>query len=166
MPKTYEPIATQTASGSTSTITFSSIPATYTDLVLVTMIKLASGTYGLRIRFNGDSGTNYSNTFLWANGSSVSSAVNSTVSSINLAYGALLDSTNFWISTTNVMSYSNSSTYKTTISRDNDSTEGLDAISSLWRNTAAITQIDLTSTGSGINFASGSTFTLYGIKAA
>jgi len=64
------------------------------------------------------------------------------------------------------MNYSNTTTYKTWLAREGNGTNGyVSALVGLWRNTNAITQIKVLNTGSG-NFATGSTFTLYGIKAA
>ena len=59
---TYTPIASHTASGSESSITFSSIPQGYTDLVLVFLGKVDSGSGDLGLRFNADTGSNYSTT--------------------------------------------------------------------------------------------------------
>lgn len=168
MPATYDKIDTATASGSSPSIAFTSIPATYTDLILVVNARVASGNVGLKIQFNSDTGTNYSNVFLYGTGSAAGSTRNGTVNQINLAYAALLESSQPWQANVNIMNYSNTTTFKTVISRDggNGTNAGTDAIASLWRNTAAINRIDITNTGSSINFTSGSTFTLYGIKAA
>ena len=73
MPATYQPIETQTVSGtSTSTVTFSSIPQTYTDLVLVSAITQSADVSNY-LRFNSDTGTNYSRTRLVGTGSSATS---------------------------------------------------------------------------------------------
>ena len=64
-----------------------------------------------------------------------------------------------------IQNYSNATTYKTTLSRANVADVTVRAIVGLWRSTNAITEIDIISSG-GNNFISGSTFTLYGIKAA
>jgi hypothetical protein len=165
MPATYEPIATTTASGSTATITFNSISGSYTDLVLVVSAKLASGVQDLRIRFNSDSGTNYSYTYLSGDGSSTYSARATTQTYITGDVYGYLNSTNNNISIHNIMNYSNTTTNKTMISRSNNSATGVDAIVGLWRSTAAITSIEISNTGS-TNFANTSTFTLYGVKAA
>lgn len=161
---TYEPIATTTLNSSSGTVTFSSISGSYTDLVLVTMAKLTSGTAGMRLRFNSDSASNYSNTFLYGNGSSAGS-VGNTSTGANFYYGAYLDSTNWGVTISNIMNYSNSTTKKTVITRDGSGTLGVDAVGSLWFSTSAITNIDVQTTNSNV-FASGSTFTLYGIAAA
>jgi len=73
MPATYEPIATTTLTGGTS-YTFTSIPATYTDLVLVVNAATASGSSNLAMQFNADTGSNYSFTRIFGNGSSASSS--------------------------------------------------------------------------------------------
>jgi hypothetical protein len=65
----------------------------------------------------------------------------------------------------NVMNYANTTTYKTSISRGNNSANRVRAYVALWRNTAAITSIQIITNGA-INFATGSTFTLYGIASA
>jgi hypothetical protein len=162
---TYEPIATTTLSSSAATITFSSISGSYTDLVFVSTAKLVSGTAGMQLQFNGDTGSNYSNTFLWATGSSSGSVGNSNATSINFHYGAFLDSTNFAVQIGQIMNYSNTTTYKTVINRDGSAPTGTDAIVGMWRNTSAITQI-VVKVGNANVFATGSTFTLYGIAAA
>jgi len=170
MPSTYEPIATSTISGSTATVTFSSITGSYTDLVLVIMGGCPSNGDNLFLRFNSDSGSNYSFTELLGNGSSASSA---RASSITAAYlqssiGGANDLGQNYIA--NIMNYSNSTTYKTVISRANQnvagsSYPGTGAYVNLWRNTAAITSVLVGRTGSG-NLLNGSVITLYGIKAA
>lgn len=159
---TYEAIASQTLSSAASSVTFSSIPATYTDLVLV---SAAIGTGDLQVygRLNGDSGTNYSNTFLAGNGTSASSIAQTNTNVYQNDY-YLAVSTDGGLITMNFMNYSNSTTYKTILVRSGLGNKGVNAIVNLWRNTAAITSIALTVSGN--QFAIGSTFSLYGIKAA
>ena len=81
MPATYEPIATTTLGSAVNSFTFSSIPNTYTDLVLVVVVPTAasSGTFGLR--FNSDTASNYSHTTLSGNGSSAVSYAGDTQTS-------------------------------------------------------------------------------------
>ena len=71
---TYTPIATTTASGSASSVTFSSIPSTYTDLVIVADILGAASTADAVLRFNSDTTSNYSETVIRGDGSSAASA--------------------------------------------------------------------------------------------
>ena len=75
----YKPIATQTVSGSsTSSVTFSSISGSYTDLILIINGATSdSATNNFRVRFNSDSATNYSATRLLGDGSSTSTATGS-----------------------------------------------------------------------------------------
>ena len=167
MDKTYEPIATQTLGSAAASVIFSSIPQTFTDLVLVTQVLQVAGSSSLRVRFNGDSGSNYSRTSLDGNGSS---ALSGRESSITSGYVTLYapTTTAFAIGICNFQNYSNSTTYKTFISRGGRAGEGDSAIVGLWRDTDAITSIELSLgvTFPSNNLASGSTFTLYGIKAA
>ena len=158
MPATYEPIATTTLGSTTTSVTFSSISGTYTDLILV-----FAGTVGVldnnNITFNGDTGSNYSVTRLIANGSAASSSRGSNLSAIQCGEIATSQSNDI----IQIQNYSNSTTYKTLIHRSNNTSQFLKASVGLWRNTAAITSITITNGGT---YQIGSTFSLYGIKAA
>lgn len=163
MASTYTPIATTTLGSAQASVTFNSFSG-YTDLVLVIS---AAGTAGadIRLQFNSDTGTNYSRTYLSGSGSSAVSGRATSASSAGItAYGTLTATLGGTNNITHIMNYSNSTTYKTALSRSNDAGAGTDAIVSMWRNTAAITSF-LVSASTG-NFSTGSTFTLYGIKAA
>jgi hypothetical protein len=163
MPATYDKIATTTLGSAAASVTFSSISGSYTDLVLVTNATLASGgAANLWCRFNGDSGANYSTTYLAGNGTVASSARDTSATE---GWCGRLSSTNITSSIASFQNYANSTTYKTNISRGNDTSGLVIAYVSLWRSTAAITSIVLTNS-SAVKFNSGSTFTLYGIKAA
>ena len=63
MASTYEPIATTTLGSAASSITFSSIPATYTDLRLVLVHTPSASTGNAQMQFNSDTATNYSYTY-------------------------------------------------------------------------------------------------------
>jgi hypothetical protein len=166
MAVTYTPIAIQTLTSASGSVTFSSIPSTYTDLVLVVSGQSASTNIDLAMRFNSDSATNYSNTRLYGTGSAVGSERGTSIAYIPLDWG-IASSTSGYFGTTiiNILNYSNTTTHKTNISRKNLAATGVDASVALWRSTAAISTIYLYER-SASNFASGSTFTLYGIKAA
>jgi MinD-like ATPase involved in chromosome partitioning or flagellar assembly len=165
MPITYEPIATNTLGSNTTTITFSSISGSYTDLVLVCQIQrsTATGTY-LAMQFNSDTGSNYSSTFLGGDGTTAASARYSNRTDINLDYYASPQNNSWTIRNISINNYSNTTTYKTVLNRANDASKGTDAGVHLWRSTAAISTITLTMPSN--DFITGSTFTLYGIKAA
>ena len=164
MSATYEPIATNTLGSSQASVTFSSITGTYTDLILVVDGETNSANTNILLEYNSDTGSNYSVTILFGTGSTAGSARVSNDTAANL--GRLGDN-NRSNSIMHIFNYSNTTTFKTGIGRFNvvSATENaqLGAKVSLWRNTAAITSIKVKlSTG---NFDSGTTFTLYGIKA-
>ena len=166
MTATYEKIATTTTTGSATTVTFSSISGSYTDLVLISNAGAIVGGSDLRMRVNGDTGNNYSDTYLWGSGSTAGSARASSQSRFSLNYYGTLPSGSTTRGTiiTQIMNYSNTTTYKTCLTRANNAASGTDAIVHLWRNTSAITSISLLELGLN-GFTDGSTFTLYGIKA-
>lgn len=159
MPATYDKIATHTIPTATNSYTFGSIPGTYTDLVLI-IAGTTSSISGVRIRFNSDTTSNYSRTSLYGTGSVVGSVQGSTD-----LIGTATFSTSQGINRINVMNYSNTTTFKSVIARADLSTDELAEIVGMWRSTSAITSINITADAS-INFAVGTTFTLYGIKAA
>jgi hypothetical protein len=163
--QTYEPIATTTVSGSSiTTYTFSSIPSTYTDLVLITSIKAATTNSNQWMRFNGDTATNYSSTNVYGTGTYALSTNQSSQDKINSVLSGYVVTTENAVGIYNIMNYSNTTTYKTMISRFNNSGVVAQAEVSLWRSTSAITSITIFTTPD--SFAVGSTLTLYGIKAA
>jgi hypothetical protein len=163
---TYEPIATTTLTGNQATITFSSIAGTYTDLVLIVSANQTPALNTQYIRFNGDSGTNYSYTILAGNGTSVVSARGSTQDAWYSGYYGVPPTSNFGTEIYSFQNYANTTTYKTGLSRTGRASGGTDAMVGLWRNTAAITSITYGITGISAFLTSGSTFTLYGIAAA
>lgn len=163
---TYEAIATQTLGSATNTVTFSSIPSTYTDLVLIanTIIASVSGFPECSLRFNSDTGTNYSNTYLLGTGSSAASGRGTSYTYADCGYLAA-NSSNPNTRIINIMNYSNTTTNKTVISRGSSVNGGqVIAYVNLWRNTAAINSITIFTQSD--NYTAGSTFSLYGIQNA
>ena len=159
---TYTPIAT-TNLGSASSYTFTSIPQTYTDLILIVNdVANTSTNQGVYLLYNNDSGSNYSRTALRAIGSTANSFYQS--NNPQLALGAAGSTNNPKPDIAHIMNYSNTTTYKTTLSRGNDAGTGLDAMVHLWRNTAAITSITIYENTA--TFSTNATATLYGIAAA
>ena len=162
MPTTYEPIATQTLGSTAASITFSSIPSTYTDLKII-LVGTASSALLTNLKFNNDTGSNYSRTQLDGDGATASSTVNSNNGFISMG---LVDSTTPAFQNIDIFSYNNSK-YKTVLgvfSNDYNGSGNTRRIVGLWLNTAAITTVTL-SLGSG-TYSVGTTATLYGIKAA
>jgi len=161
---TYTPIATQTLGSAAASVTFSSIPQGYTDLILVCNIAQSSGNNSLRYRFNGDTGSNYSDTYLTGNGTTAASGRDtSQTSGTSYVTGSTTIETSYILQ---FMNYSNSTTYKTVLSRSNRANSEVAADVGLWRSTSAINSISLAMGGSfpTNNFATGSTFSLYGIQ--
>ena len=161
---TYEPIATTTLGSSTATVTFSSIPSTYTDIVLI----INAGCSGAAeqdclIRVNGDSGGNYSATYLYGTGSSALSGRNATQTESTAGYP--IRPTLISTLILQFPNYSNTTTYKNWLGRANSADSMVYSHISLWRNTNAINTILLYPSNT-VNFLAGSTFTLYGITAA
>lgn len=163
---TYSLINSTTLGSAESSVTFSSIPSTFTDLILVVSNTNNTGTTApaLYLRFNSDTGTNYSTTMLYGTGSSAGSArgTNNTYALINWVGGG--SNSVIVNSITHIFDYSNATTFKTLISRYNNSSAEVDAGVSLWRSTSAITSVTVLDTTTR-DFASGSTFKLYGIEA-
>ena len=155
MTATYEKIATTTLGSSQASVTFSSISGSYTDLVLISDSTVASGSDGVRLRFNSDSGSNYSFTYMYGNGSSALSGrgTNSTSGDYNFIGTARS------VNVCHIQNYSNSTTYKNYLSRGNGG-DIVIAYVGLWRNTNAITNIEIIGAS---NLNTGSMFTLYGI---
>jgi hypothetical protein len=165
MPITYEPIATTTLGSSNANITFSSIPATYTDLRFVVTGTSLSSFETLLIRFNSDTGSNYSQIRLVASGSTVTSQRETDATSIRAALGSGFGPTEPSFIAVNVFSYAGS-TFKTALveaSCDRNGAGSVERAVGLWTNTAAITTILINNAN---QFNTGTTATLYGIKNA
>ena len=163
MASTYEPIATQTLGSAASSVTFSSIPSTYTDLVIICNFGGSSAGQDFTFRYNGDTGSNYSDTRMYGNGTNAVSNNNTSATKITADSVGVSTSLQAF-DTIQIFNYANTTTYKTCLVRVADAAKSTEATVGLWRNTAAITQVDLAMTSG--NLLSGSTFTLYGIKAA
>lgn len=160
------PIATTTLGSANSTITFSSIPSTYTDLILVASAKNdQSGNVTFRMRFNSDSSSLYSYTRIYGDGTSAASDRTSQTFIDIGSIGGSSTSSVLAPSIVNIMNYANTSTFKTSLIRwQSQGTSAAYVMGEvgLYRSTSAITTITLTAAGA--NFDTGSTFTLYGIN--
>ena len=162
---TYSQIATTTL-GSAGTATFSNIPQTYTNLVIVMQGAPVSSGPSIGMQFNGDTGTNYSFTYMFGNGSTASSGRGT-----SRTYGVLFDfvvgmpTTSLSTAIASIPQYQNTSTYKSYIARGSNANTGTDSNVGLWRSTAAITSLSIITT-SGSNYQTGAIFSLYGIRGA
>lgn len=170
---TYTPIATTTVTGSTTDlISFTSIPSTYTDLILVCNARsqrAGQNTSDLYTYLNYDSANNYSRTRLYSQSTSAFSdrntnqglAVFGEIPAANATAGM------FAVVTLHLMNYANTSVYKTLISRSGfgqDLAQGNLYVNS-WRSTSAISTLSIYNTSASY-YSVGSTFTLYGITCA
>jgi hypothetical protein len=166
MAITYEPIATNTLGSATASVTFSSIAGTYTDLVIVTNFALTNNNvYAHYVQVNGDTGNNYSRTILYGTGSVAGSARQANVNSCYFGtWNDDMDTTDTAVTTIFFNNYSNATTYKAIMSRYNVASKETGVGVGTWRNTAAITSIKIETQLT--TYIAGSTFTLYGIKAA
>jgi hypothetical protein len=156
-------IATTTLGSANATITFSSIPATYTDLRLV-LTSLSSTGNTQYFTLNTDTGTNYSYTMLYGTGAAASSFRTTSGSRIDIASDVVSASSTipFFVAV-DIFSYAGS-TYKTCLVTSSEDLNGSGvtvARVGLWRSTSAINQIIINRTGG--NYNTGTTATLYGI---
>jgi hypothetical protein len=167
MPTTYEKIATTTLGSAATSIDFTSIGSTYTDLRVILVVAGVSSQAAPGIRFNSDSGTNYSITELRGTGSAAGSGRNTSQNKMGFSdfFGAFETTPSMW--TADVFSYAGS-TNKTVLltgGTDNNGSGGVTRSVGLWRSTSAITSISLFIDGT-TTFSTGTTATLYGILKA
>lgn len=165
MALTYDKIATTTLSSAAATITFSSIAATYTDLRVVFVGTTNTVGNGIIVRFNSDTATNYSQTYMYGSSTAAGAGAQINVGYLYLATSAL-DTTIPQLITADIFSYAGS-TNKTvlgTASQELGSSGYVNINVGLWRSTSAITTVALNNE-SGL-FKAGTIATLYGIKAA
>lgn len=169
-PAAFELISTQVLTGTAATVTFSSIPSTYTHLQLriVAKFSAASATGYSAVRFNSDSAANYSYHYLYGTGTSVASTGSAGTSFAGLVFmgandvGASVFSSNI----IDILDYKDTNKYKTTRllgGRSQSTSPQVNLVSGNWRSTSAITSIDLPVLD-GTSYSIGSRFSLYGVK--
>lgn len=169
-PGTFELIQTQlVSSGSPTSITFNSIPATYKHLQVRLTVRgaVASTATAFSYQFNGDTASNYSSHFLQGDGSSVGSGsyLSSTILVQDMP-AATGTAGSFMTAIIDILDYANTSKYKTSRSLSgrlaNQTMVRMN--SGNWRNTAAITSINFYDFSASSAFAVGTRISLYGIK--
>ena len=171
MANTYTLISSNILSSSAASVTFSSIPSTYTDLVVKISARTdrATASTGIRLIFNGSSAANYSYTYMLGDGSvtaSSRSSANTLVSFGTVAAATSLANT-FSSHDLYIPSYnaSQSKPFSASNAYENNTTAAdASAYAALWNNTSAISSITFTQAGTGTNFVAGSSFYLYGVK--
>jgi hypothetical protein len=159
---TYTPLATVTLGSSASSVTFSSIPATYRDLVLVQKgITTTSAIDALVLRLNGDTGGNYSHVHMEGEGGGTAGS-DASSGSTSMITG--LTGTSQSSSIISLLDYSATDKHKTMLCRSNAPHNRVRANAGRYASTSAITSITVF-TASGLSFASGCTFNLFGVVA-
>ena len=170
----YESIATTTVgSGGTATITFSSIPATYTHLQIRQIARTTVATSvqtGNGIRFNSDTASNYAIHQLFGDGSSAnaSAIVPDSYIFYSANTGTSAGANIFGVAVIDILDYANTNKFKTVRTLAGADLNGSGSIysrSGLWRSTSAISTITIDCRDSGV-FTEYSSFALYGIKGA
>ena len=171
MANTYTLISSNTLSATTATVTFSGIPATYTDLVLQVSARSTTATVSAFVTYylNSNTGSLHSETYLGGGGSATESGRASNANAIGIQgfisiSGASATANTFGSVEIYIPSYAASQNKPTSnygVAESNTALVQMGITAGLWRNTAAVTSITLDPQG---DFASGSSFYLYGIK--
>jgi hypothetical protein len=167
MPSTYEPIASTTLSSPSTSITLSSIPATYTDLKIIFNTPLYNGG-AMNFQMNGDTGTNYSYAGLVSDGSGVYASTGQINQNAYLLGNNLVGATTTqpYLHQIDLFSYAGS-TFKTflhTYSGNKDGSGENNKEVGVYRSTSAITSITISSSSNP--YTSGTIVTIYGILKA
>ena len=154
-PTSYESIATYTATGSVSTISFTSIPSTFKHLQIRYLARCSRSDYtvaSLYARFNSDSASNYSGHYLGGNGGSAFAygGANYSFSPAGVVAGTNVTANDFAAGVIDVLDYQNTNKYKTvrSLAGFNGNAAGtgdeINLQSGSWRNTNAVSSIDFT----------------------
>lgn len=160
---TYDSIQQSTLGTNSPSVTLSNLPTSYTDLVIICNLR-ATGTSSVSYRLNADSGSNYSDVILYGSASpTVGSTKHSAASLALVTYGTITSTANEFSLVKFDLMNSASSTRKTILATVANSGVEVDRAVSLWRSTNQITSMTLYASN---NFVAGSTFAVYGIKAA
>lgn len=171
MANTFVAIATTTVgSGGASNIEFTSIPGTYTDLVVLVSARTNRAVYNdsIKLTFNGNT-SSYSNRGLGGAGDVVFSFTNAgsaSVEDVNFLPGSPATASTFGNGSIYIPNYAgsnNKSLSGDSVGENNATNAGALLNAGLWSNTAAITSITLAPLN-GTLFSQYSTATLYGIK--
>lgn len=167
MPSTYQIISSNTLSSSAASVTFSAIPSTYTDLLV--MVSARGDTEGtvngrFRMEFNGDTGaTNYKSTLLTGDGSSASSSRSTERILVTMSGQTATGFGSAQVYIPNYLSTVNKQMAAFGVAESNTVNVNMAAGAGLYLSSAAITSVTVRQ-HSGTNFVSGSSFYLYGIK--
>ena len=160
---TYTPLATVTLASATGTVTFSNIPTsgTYRDLILIITAQRTGSPVNVGMRFNGDSGSNYSSVFMTGTGSGTPPSGTVSGTNVQLDVYPYPPSSGFNNYIVQIMDYAATDKHKSVLVRVNDAGNATEASAARWASTAAVNSLALTLS----NFNTGSTFNLYGVIA-
>lgn len=165
MPGTYEPIATTTLGSGVSSYTFNSIPQTYTDLVLIIgNFGNTANNWAGAIRLNGDSSSIYSWTSIWASQAGKNTERYNNYSTIPLSSAGFSGGETDSIQIVDIFSYSDTTRHKIVLTRNGTGYREVQGGVASYRSNSAITSLLFYTSAN--QFTSGTTLTLYGIKAA
>lgn len=160
-------LANVTLQSASAQVTFSGIPSSFRDLVVVLAGTPADTAYPVHaLRFNGDTGSYYAYVGMTGNGSAAAAGHNASLSyaSLGQAYGIGPATSSNFVTIAHIMDYSATDKRKTMLVRNNVPGTGVEAQAVRWANTDAITSITVI-TSSGAGFAAGTTISLYGVIA-
>ncbi len=169
MANTYTLISSTTLGSTTASVTFSSIPQTYTDLLLKISSRTTNTSFGetIRIRPNNLTTNGSARVLRGFSGTSTSSYTYSSVLATNNSLGDGATASTFASIDVYIPNYT-SSNYKSfssdAVSENNAADGRQDIIASLWSTTAAITSLILDNDSTPFSFTANSTFYLYGIR--
>lgn len=171
MANTYVAISSQVLASTAASVTFSSIPSTYTDLIIKISAKnsdAGSGTDWITYTVNGDTGTNYSGTRLYLSGSTITnnrySTNNQFIDTRITSAGETLTSS-FGQTEIYIPNYTSTSSRQLItfgVAESGDTFANINSTASLYRGVSSISSITFAVSGS-YNFIAGSRFDLYGI---
>lgn len=164
------PISSITGTGSSTTITFTSIPSTYTHLQVRGILhsgRTAGTDAGLVVAVNGDGGSTYSWHRLTGDGATVTASSGANQGAfLNDDIAANNSNVNYYTAfVMDILNYSSTSIYKTHRTlwgMDKNGSGRLCFLSGSWRNQNAISSLTFTT---DTNFSTASTIALYGVKA-
>ena len=162
----YDLLETVSLTSVASSVTFSAINQTYKHLQIRVVSRTTFGVTSVTdtVRLNADSGSNYSQHFLYGNGSSVNSLAATSQNYLRgvLSAGSGATANSFGRSVIDILDYNNTSKYKTSRSLMG-ADDSITLASTAWMSLSAVTSISITAAASA-NYVAGSRFSLYGIK--
>ena len=167
MTTTYESIQSTILGSNTTTVTLSSIPNTFTDLILVIQPgNSTSSGAAIRHRINGDTGPYYSSLFIDGLTGNAITANASNQTQMDIGWRLGVDTTSLnQVYILQYQSYASTVIGKGLMMRGGGPTQATDIMIGLWRDNTAINSLSFTiGQPSSGNFVAGSTFTLYGIR--